>query len=570
MLKELFLILMKGKIKIQMTNDAEILRALPVLQKIWNTYTLSDYFQETLAPLSQIESIPERKMMIGAMSEEIERLYGKETARDVCEQLEIFPVVETGTHLAFLRDYDSPKKDDLRSRLNQNVLISSALMRHMGYKYHVGIYGSNVSLNHPCSGGYFQLGDDIFPVTQPRQIGQVCLYDAPGIARVHFNESLPLVAKLNMLQEVLTDEYIAKTQTPRKEMLMKTKKIIHSLLAPVSNGKMNYNAVEKQYVSLNANNQSFVRAALLLLSAEAYKKYGYTFSDVDKQYQELSEVFNRQDLKLPDQVALIQAKTINKSLEGADITHISIDAVEVARKFLIASLENKDSLWYYIFRNPENFEKMHQTFIGIRGSWKANESPFDYVGRENGFAKGISLPLDAIDHQPETLLPLLKEKKIMPSSALMVLIFQSASMMAHGGFFQTTYADKIKKRFSELLQSMGETKRANQLQKLPVDMALLSLGVVNDTSGNPMKLSEISRMSEDKRKALMDMIPMYPSCRAVKNALPVLRKYLDLTAPGYIQTEAANAETPQLICPHDNRLGMYSLAQRNNILARAI
>ena len=99
---------------------------------------------------------------------------------------------QSGTHLAFLRDYDSPQKDDLRSRLNQNVLISSALMRGMGQRYHVGIYGSNVTLNHPCSGGFFQLGDEIFPVTMLNQIGQVCLYDAPAMKNDHFNSSLPL------------------------------------------------------------------------------------------------------------------------------------------------------------------------------------------------------------------------------------------------------------------------------------------------------------------------------------------------------------------------------------------
>ncbi|MBR6412589.1 MAG: hypothetical protein IKS41_05470 [Alphaproteobacteria bacterium] len=552
-----------------MSDDIDILRALPVLQKIWNTRTLSDYFKATITPLGQMEEVPEKRMMVDAIFSETERLYGSDTAQGVCAQITSFPVVETGTHLAFLRDYDTPLKDDLRSRLNQNVLISSALMRHSGQKYHVGVYGSNVTLNHPCGGGFFQLGDDIFPVTQLGQIGQVCLYDAPRMTGNAFNESLPLVAKLNMLNTVLTDDIINKTQTPRKEMLLKTRKIINQLLTPVGHGKANYGTVQKQYQSLNVTNKGFVESAFLTFSMEAYKKYGYTFSDVDRQYRELATVFDRKDLKLPDQVALVQSKTINGALGGTDIRHISVDAVEVTRKFLISSLENKNSLWYKIFNNSESFRKMHQSFIGIRGSWKESESPFDYVVRDKGFAKCISLPLEKIDHKPETLVPLLREKKIIPSSALIVLIFQSSGIMAHGGFFQTTYADKIKKRFVGLLTDMGETKRAQQLQQLPVDMALLSLAAVNDKTGKPMKLSEISRLPVNKRQELMDMIPQYPSCRAVTNALPTLKRYLDSTAPGYVAGEAAQAPQPRLVCHHQKVSGILPQMREETHLARS-
>ena len=554
-----------------MTENTEILKALPVLTKISNTPTLGAYFKKTVEPLSQIKEVPEKKIMLQAIFDEMSRLYGQDTAKEVCAQIEKFPVVETGTHLAFLRDYDSLKREDMRSRLNQNVLISSALMRYMGQKYHIGVYGSNVNLSHPCSGGLFQLGDDIFPVIPSRQLGQVCLYDAPSIQNNQFNSSLPLIAKLHMLQNILTQEFIDKTKLPQKEMLYKTRKIIHILLGSVSSDKINSIGVEKQYNALNANNRNCIKSAMLLLSADAYKKYGYTFSDIDKQFQELSKVFERKDLKLPDQVALIQSNIINKVLDGTDIKHVSIDAVEVTRKFLIKSLEDKNSLWYKIFDNPRNFDQMHRAFIGIRGSWKENESPFDYVGRVKGFSKCHSLPLEATNHKPETLLPLLKNRQIIPSSALIILVFQSANMMAHGGFFQTTYADKIKKNFVSLLQNIGETERAEQLQKLPVDMALLSLAVVNDKTGNPMKLSEISRMSADKRKELVQGIPAYPSNKAVQNALPILGQYLDSTAPGYIQSEAAANTRNESINNHFNKpVDMTAIMQKNNMLGRAV
>jgi|GEM_PF-3859351 len=537
-------------------KDIEVLKALPALQKIWNTPTLSEYFTQTVAPLGEIEDMPEKKHLIRAIAEETERLHGKETAEGVRSQLSSFPVVETGTHLAFLRDYDTPKKDDLRSRLNQNVLISSALMRDVGQKYHIGVYGSNVSMNHPCGGGFFQLGNDIFPVMPTRNVQQVCLYNGSAVDKKFFNSSLPLVAKLRMLKDVLGDEIPKQTDAVQRESLKKVHRITESLLAPVADGKTAYADVEKQYNNLNPNNREFIKKAMLTFSAVAYKKYGITFSDVDRQYDELSNVFDRTDLNLPDEVALVQTQNINKALEGSDIKHLSVDGVEVARKFLISALEDKESLWYKTFSNSDNFKKMHQSFIGIRGSWKAEESPFDFVGNYKGYSKTRSLSLEAMDHKPETLIPLLKEKKIIPSCSMIMLVFQSAGMLAHGGFFQTTYAEKVKNQFKNYLNDIGEQKRAEQVEKLPVDMALLSLAVANDRSGKPMKLSEISRMSPDRKRELLDSIPSYPSCRAVSNALPTLRNYLSETAPGYVEREASVSgnKQPRLICPAQERL----------------
>ena len=138
----------------------------------------------------------------------------------------------------------------------------------------------------------------------------------------------------------------------------------------------------------------------------------------------------------------------------------------------------------------------------------------------------------------------------MPSCGLIILALQSSQIMAHGGFFQTTYADKIKKRFVNFLKDIKEEERAENLEKLPVDMALLSLAVQKDKSEKPMKLSEISRMSVAKRNELMDKIPVHPSCQAVVNALPTLGKYLDSTAPGYVQSEAKQSNEPELVCRH--------------------
>ena len=64
-----------------MTNDMEVLKALPVLQKIWNFPTLSDYFDHTIAPLKQTENTIEKKMIVDIIAEEAERLYGKDESK---------------------------------------------------------------------------------------------------------------------------------------------------------------------------------------------------------------------------------------------------------------------------------------------------------------------------------------------------------------------------------------------------------------------------------------------------------------------------------------------------------
>ena len=56
-----------------MSDDIKILKALPVLQKISNTQTLSDYFKETVAPLREIQDNPEKKILTDAIFQQTEK-----------------------------------------------------------------------------------------------------------------------------------------------------------------------------------------------------------------------------------------------------------------------------------------------------------------------------------------------------------------------------------------------------------------------------------------------------------------------------------------------------------------
>lgn len=516
-----------------------VLKALPVLQKIMNTETLAEYFNEALSSFYETqESRWEKEALEQAIASEVARLYGKEKAEEVFQQLQSKPIVETGTHLAFMRDYDNVARDELRARLNQNILISSAMMKHIGAKYHIGVYGSNVSLTHSCSGGYYQLGDEILPIEKNKIVQSSCLYKAPSMSEDYFNESILLWVKLKMLKDLIEIKERNVTDELEKSFLNNTLNILQNLVNYGAKKEKNKPSLIDQFNK--TKNKERILSALEYFNAECKRVFGKSFKEIDEEYKEYAQIFGRKELDLADQTALVQSNTINKALSETGIEHINVDCVEVCRKFLIQALETKNSLWHKIFDNPEIFDQFHQSFVGIRSAWKEGESPFNLVQRskDKSYFKNVPLPLAAGSHDVESIKNALKNKEIIPSSALVVLIFQSAGILAHGGFFQTTYASKIKKQLSKFLRTINQTERAKMVDGMSVDIAFLSLAVAYDSTGKPMKLSEFTQKPTEARKRVIDAIPNYPSRKAVIKALTTLREYLNKTAPGYLEAEA--------------------------------
>ena len=540
----------------QTQNFQNILQALPALKKIYHAHSLQDYFKTELKSFNTPKtSFVETDILIETIFDETKRLYGETIARDLCHQLYDFPVMETGTHLAFLRDYDTPKKSDTRSLLNQNILISASLMKSAGQKYHIGFYGSNVSLVHPCGGGYFQLGNDIFPINNANLISKGILYQTDKISPKFFNEQILVSAKLKMLSDVL-EIALQNENIPYYGKYLATQKIVSQVLKGV-----NPTHINTAYQSLKDTKKSLIQEAYPALNHIAKKTFGYTFDDVDAQYNELKSIFEKEDLtSLSDQVALVQTQTVNKALLGTGIKHITIDGTDICRQFLINALKNKGSIWHKIFSNETYFNLFQQELAGVRAAWKKDESPFVGVGKNKGVSKFFNIPLNALPHTPKTLIEYLEKKKIIPSSALICLICQSANILAHGGFFQSTYSLKMKKAFEKVLTTMNEPLRAKTLSKMPVDFMLLSLGaVVFKETGRPLKLSEFSRMSTPARQELIDAIPQMSGAKSVLSTIHILKQYLDETAPGYIEAEAElnQIKKPIIVLKHNQIYRIY-------------
>lgn len=514
----------------------QLTTALPALKKIYQSDTLQDYFEEEISSfLEDHQKTDETKILTSLIQEEVARLYDEETAKEVAKQLYFLPIVESGTHLAFLRDYDSPQKDETRSLLNQNILISASLLKKAGAKYHLGFYGSNVSLSHPCGGGYYQLGDELFPVCSISQTKKGILFQTPKISNKYLNEDAVVLAKTKLLNKTL-ETLIQTPETTYLEKHKAAKKLVEYLVQT-----KDLNAFQTAYNALKEGKKALLHEEFDSLNTDAKKITGHSFKEIDAEYQKLQQLINKEELtNLADQTTLVQNETINQILSGTGISQITVDGTEIAHKFLIHAMEDKNSLWNKIFTNPDVFKKFHQSLCGIRAAWKENESPFIGIGKDKEVAKSFNIPLEALSHDVATLVPLLKAKKIAPSSALTCLVTQSANILAHGGFFQSTYAEKMKAAFQKFLSQTGEKKLAKTLDNMPVDLMFLSLGVVaNSTTKKPLKLSEIAKLPQAAKNRIVERIPYIGAAKSVLATANILQNYLNETAPGYIEQEAA-------------------------------
>ena len=528
-------------------EELQIMTAIPALADVWNAGTLGNYFREKTTSLRDIKPIPENRLLIQIIAGETARLYGEETGALALKQLQAFPVVETGTHLVFLRDYDDPQGVSLRSRLHQNVLISAMLMAGEGYPLHIGAHGSNVSLRHGCSGGYFQLGKSLFPVAGSRVLETHSLYNAKGVSEDYFNPAIKITAKLSLLHQYLTKINETARAADVAEILGLQARKVRSP-----------QVVQRCYDGASKK-KALIEKAFQMYDPAVRACFGVGFSDIDMQYEHLENLF-KTEKSLADVIAKAQSQQINGLLEGVGPRHGSVDSCEVTRQFLITALGDKTSFWYRVFSDAERFKSFQKHFSGSWAGWNENEAPFDDVfASDNGFCRTISRPLEEFDHNPEKIRQALEEKKVLPSSALMALVFQSAGVLAHGGYFQTNFSQQLKEKFGTFLKAQGERDIYANLQKLDESLVLLSLACFVDEKQQPLTLSEIQRT--EHRKGRLAGIPSFPSCMAVRQGAGTLREYLDKTAPGYVMATEKSVP-PRLVCPRRNLISLQAMVKK--------
>ncbi len=521
-------------------NETQILSAIPALKEVYNAPSLGAYFSSNINRLNQSARTKEFEIMCNCIVAEVNRLYGAEKAVGVYKQLQHLPVVETGTHLSFIRDYEGINGYEERPLLSQNILISSALMASAGCKYHLGVYLSGCNLTNPCSGGYYQLGTSVYPVTNKKNMGAQ-LYLTNGISDKFFNPMVLWVEKIKMLYGLWTQQMKTKNLNIGGSQ-SKLLTFINQTIAAGEEGK--YDKVQNLLDHVNGNHRQLIESQFVELEKQAYATYGIGFSDVDKQYEELRQVFERTDLSLADQVALIQTNDIQKILPENGIEHLTIDATRVINQFFEKCMNDKESVWYQIFADTEKRNTFCSSFYGIRTGWKEDESPFDMTINLKGYGHSKSMAETMFEHTPEKIAYHLSTQEITPSTGLVLMGFLSASVLAHGGFFQSNYGKDFQGRFVEYLKNAGLNHSAAAVEPIPAEMILLSLGAVVKKTENggkkPLKLTEIMRLSNDKKEIIMKAVPYLSGQKAFENTAGILSAYLERTAPGYIAENARN------------------------------
>ena len=517
-----------------------VLDIVPALKKFKQVDTLGDYFMTQTASLTEVHPTLETKLLKDTICGEIARLYGEEKGEQARRQLTEFPVVETGTHLSFIKDYDNAMGEELRTNLEHNRLSSPILLAHAGHGLHIGVHGSDASLKGGCSGAYFQLGKMLFPITSVRTLEDYVLYDANQIKKGFFSPAHKLTAKLDLLYTFFREEKKRKESegTGTQEIDVWCKKLAYIL---GEGGLLDPEKVQKRYES--STSKGLIEQAFDEVSESVKKKMGITFSDIDAQYEALDSIFKNTE-NLPDAVAKSETHDTNILLEGTGVEHVAIDACEVGRKFMIAALKDKDSLWYRVFSNPELFATFQKQFAGVRSGWKEHEAPFKAVrkNKDKGFCKITSCLMEGFDPSPESVVQRLENKELIPSSAMMMLIFQSAGVLAHGGYFQSGFAQDIKDRFIPFLKAQKEDRMLQNVQKLEVSTLLLSLVCFTDDRGHPLKLSQLGQQTPEDRKKLLQTIPKMSAFKCVLRGLPSLYKYLKKKAPRLLEAVEGKGE----------------------------
>ena len=588
----------------------KIIKLLPAMKKFREAETLDNYFAQNIGGMPESFDFVERELFLDVIEQEMTELYDSQTAQKVRVQLEKAPIVDTGTHAGFIKDSDPSG----RCALNQNMLISAALMRAMMQDanameedkkiYHVGFYSSANSLLQAMSGGCFQLGECTFPVASNKVIKNGYLFDAPPISKAYFYPMICSLAKFQSAIDIIDQmdrdptgqawerffeekkeeidriygEINQENSTSSKKALRgifdrnkrgvdkneqeidsyqvmrdiiregydAMKKVFEAIQAPED--RYNYKKAEKAYNNLGKEKKACINCAI------KWAMTGHSHispEDIDAQYQMMAEIFNDQNLSLSQQALKVQTKQINQLVEGTGIEHVAVDFVEVVRHFLIKALKDERTLWYRIFSDPEKFSKFQQALSGIRSGWDENQSPFDFVEKNGGVVRIGKLDLQKMPKIPEEIIAALEQKEMIPSSALMITVLQSAGFLGHGGYFQAVFAEEIKEKFSNFIKKemVDYSSQAEKMAQIPADMMLLSYVVATDEAGQAVPFSHLVAMPKEEKEKLMRAIPSMSTEEVVQNSLKILANYLknkdDFFA--YVQQRTENnvpQETP--------------------------
>jgi hypothetical protein len=210
-------------------------------------------------------------------------------------------------------------------------------------------------------------------------------------------------------------------------------------------------------------------------------------------------IWTEQKGSFSDQIAAASSYLYNDVQGNSGVNQLNMDFQALGTDYLVGLLEDETTVVSRIFSYPNTAESFAKDFSGIATGWKEGEKPFvrlraktaDESGAEahsaDGNYDGSCLRADLIDG--------LRSKKIMPTNAMLhFAVMVEGGMLATGGMFQSEYCTEIRDRAVPLLNEMGEHRRAEALQKMPTDKAVVT-PVWGFKDGEPLNYGALLRMS---------------------------------------------------------------------------
>lgn len=210
------------------------------------------------------------------------------------------------------------------------------------------------------------------------------------------------------------------------------------------------------------------------------------------------------------QIATTHAALYNQILPDS-VRQITFDFELIMPAYLMALLQDQNSLTYRLFSTLEGRDFLRHEFHDVITAWKADIPPFDVLDVRNGYPCIAHAPY-AGSLAPENLCEALKQKHIIPKTALSFILFMlEAGIAPVGGMRQTHYATQIRDKLVQWLRRHHpRDPRIETLATLPTDRAILTplWGVNADCPEHPVSYREALngwRLSEETARKILNV-----------------------------------------------------------------
>ncbi len=229
-----------------------------------------------------------------------------------------------------------------------------------------------------------------------------------------------------------------------------------------------------------------------LLEREISKFLPYATYKQKERMQTVTKIFNEVNTNFADQITRANSYIYSNIFENSGFANpITVETECIELSFFKALLTCPNSIVHRIFKNHDLKENFLNTFCDIQTGWKLGENCFVKVHDKkisNHSYQG-EMSIEAISKE-------LEKGTIYPTNVLLYFsIITEAGLLCIGGMNQIEYGTTIRDRTVSFLSSIGEYSRANRIQKMPTDRAIVTPCIA--LTGKKNELGNLSSYSDE-------------------------------------------------------------------------